>query len=101
MTETETGEEYTGNEDGTSARSETCDVFLHTRNPRTPHEQWRNEQRRFARIPMVGEHVALSMHSPIFKVVNVVHCPFKCQFDAEVYALQITVEEHHASLRGE
>jgi hypothetical protein len=65
-------------------------VFLHTR---TPHERdWKNESRDFARIPVVGEFVVTSSCSPWYQVELVVHCPFECEFDAEVYAVEV---DHH------
>ncbi|OCG81956.1 hypothetical protein LMG667_20185, partial [Xanthomonas euvesicatoria] len=65
----------------------TMKVFLHTRSPE--HRDWLNEKREFARIPVVGEHVAISSDGPWFKVELVVHTPFPCEFDAEVYAVAV------------
>ena len=60
-------------------------VFLHSRNPKR--RDWINEKREFARIPVVGEYVATSSDSAWSKVELVVHTPFPCEFDAEVYAV--------------
>lgn len=63
----------------------TMKVFLHTRSPKQ--RDWLNEKGEFARIPAVGEYVAISSDSPWFKVELVVHTPFPCEFDAEVQAV--------------
>jgi hypothetical protein len=60
-------------------------VFLHTRSQQQ--RDWLNEPREFARIPDVGEYIAVSSDSPWFKVELVLHTPFECEFDAEVYAV--------------
>ena len=65
-------------------------VFLHTRSPQQ--RNWLNEERQFARIPCVGEYVATSTGDRSwFRVELVVHTPFPCDFDAEVYAV---AEDH-------
>jgi hypothetical protein len=61
-------------------------VFLHTRSRKQ--RDWLNEKYEFARIPMVGEYVATSSRSEWFQVELVVHTPFPCEFDAEVYAVE-------------
>ena len=66
----------------------TMKVFLHTRTPQQ--RDWLNEERKFGRIPVVGEFVATSSSgSSWFKVELVVHTPFVCEFDAEVYAVEV------------
>ncbi len=62
-------------------------VFLHTRT----HGQsdWTNENRDFARIPFIGEHLTLSSTSEWYQVQLVVHLPFDGDLDAEVYAVQV------------
>jgi len=65
-------------------------VFLHTRDPEEP--EGINNFYEFARIPAVGEYVAISSDSPWFKVVLVVHTPFPCDCEAEVYAVK---EDHN------
>jgi hypothetical protein len=70
-------------------------VFLHTRSPQQ--RDWLNEPREFARIPVLGEYVAISGDSPWFKVELVVHTPFPCEFDAEVYAV---AADHLAVLKA-
>jgi hypothetical protein len=44
---------------------------------------------RFARIPFVGEYLALSTDSAWYKLQLVVHTPFPCDHDAEVYAVEV------------
>ncbi|MBV6690339.1 hypothetical protein KV692_21430 [Xanthomonas euvesicatoria pv. physalidis] len=61
-------------------------VFMHTRSPQR--RDWLNEEREFGRIPMIGEYVAMS-EDAWFKVELVVHTPFACEFDAEVYAVGV------------
>ncbi|APR13468.1 conserved hypothetical protein [Xanthomonas citri pv. citri] len=56
-------------------------------NPCRPSD-WLNEEREFGRIPMIGEYVAMS-EDAWFKVELVVHTPFACEFDAEVYAVGV------------
>jgi len=62
-------------------------VFLHTRDPKE--SECVNQFLEFARIPVIGEHVAISSDSPWFKVVVVVHTPFPCDCEAEVYAVKV------------
>lgn len=66
-------------------------VFLHTRKPQG--RDWTNESRDFGRLPVVGEFVATSSSSPWYQVELVVHCPFDCEFDAEVYAVEVDQHE--------
>lgn len=71
-------------------------VFLHTRTPQQ--RDWVNEKRDFARIPTVGEYVATSSSGVSwFRVQLVVHTPFPCEFDAEVYAVAV---DHSEVLRA-
>ncbi|WP_293304993.1 hypothetical protein [Microcoleus sp. PH2017_22_RUC_O_B] len=61
-------------------------VFFHTRSPQE--RGWsNNETPKFAQIPIVGEYVATAIDSPWFCVQLVIHTPFDCEFDAEVYAV--------------
>lgn len=62
-------------------------VFLHTR-PSGTHT-WTNEHREFARVPVVGEFLALESDTPWYEVRLVVHTPFSCECDAEVYAVEV------------
>ena len=64
-------------------------VFLHTyETPDAPTEPT-NERRLFARIPAVGEYVATSVESDLYRVYLVIHTPFEdSDFDAEVYAVR-------------
>lgn len=66
-------------------------VFLHTRPEGST--AWVNEHRDFARIPTVGEHLALSERSTWYAVQLVVHTPFPCECDAEVYAVEVDHED--------
>jgi len=52
-------------------------------------EEYESHHLEFARIPTIGEHIALTSHDPrFFKVVLVVHTPFEdSECDAEVYAI--------------
>lgn len=62
-------------------------VFLHAYD--TPEGHHTNEELSFARIPLVGEYVALSPESEWYRVYLVLHTPFEdSQFDAEVYAVK-------------
>jgi hypothetical protein len=61
-------------------------VFLHTRDPEE--NEGVNDFRGFARIPVVGDYVALPDDPRYFKVVLVVHTPFPCDCEAEVYAVK-------------
>ncbi|MEG4021260.1 hypothetical protein [Microcoleus sp. S13C4] len=61
-------------------------VFFYTKSPQE--RSWSNhEKREFARIPIVGEYVATAINRPWFCVQLVVHTPFDCEFDPEVYAV--------------
>jgi len=64
----------------------TIKVFLHTRDPKE--SEGNNEFIEFERIPVVGEYVSLQSADTLwYKVVLVVHTPFPCDCDAEVYAV--------------
>ena len=62
-------------------------VFLHTRDQ--GEFNWNNEHREFARIPVEGEYLTLHVTSEWYKVQLVVHTPFECQCNAEVYAVKV------------
>jgi hypothetical protein len=63
-------------------------VFLHTKSPEVA--SWeKNEFREFARIPVAGEYVTLHEKSDPYKVILVIHTPFPCDCDAEVYAVKV------------
>jgi len=62
-------------------------VFLHTRD--MGKFNWVNEIREFARIPIEGEYLALNSNSGWYKVQLVVHTPFECDCNAEVYAVKV------------
>ena len=49
---------------------------------------WNSECREFTRIPEVGEYVTLSSQSPWYKVLLVVHTPYKSGYDAEMYVVE-------------
>lgn len=66
-------------------------VFLHTREKGS--FEWINEIREFARIPIVGEYLALDVSSPWYQVQLVVHTPFECDCEAEVYAIEVDHNE--------
>jgi hypothetical protein len=62
-------------------------VFFHTRS--AGQRDWFNEPRTFAKIPSVGDYVATASDGPWHRVELVVHTPFPCDFDAEVYAVKV------------
>lgn len=62
-------------------------VFLHTR--KDARNEWVNERREFAQVPAVGEYLTTSSHGEWHRVEIVVHTPFPCDFDAEVYAVEV------------
>lgn len=66
-------------------------VFLHTRSK--GNFNWVNEIREFARIPIVGEYLAMDVSSPWHQVQLVVHTPFECDCEAEVYAVEVDHNE--------
>ena len=72
-------------------RKESMKVFLHTRSPQK--RDWTNEMRDFARVPIIGEYLATSSSGPWYLVELVVHCPFDCEPDAEVYAVEVDHSE--------
>lgn len=75
-------------------------VTLHTRSH--GHYDWHSDVREFGRVPMVGEHVALSAGSPWYAVQLVVHLPYPGSADAEVYAVEVDQDtaKHHAFRGG-
>jgi hypothetical protein len=63
-------------------------VFFHTRSQ--GQYNWKNEIREFPQIPAVGEYVALSTDAEDYHLVQfVVHTPFPCDCDVEVYAVAV------------
>lgn len=70
-------------------------VFLHTRS--AGKHDWTNNNHEFARIPVIGEFVTLSTTGSWFQIELVVHTPFPCDCDAEVYA----VEVDHSAVKRE
>jgi len=52
-------------------------------------------------IPFVGEILALSTDSAWYKLELVVHTPFPCGFDAEVYAVEVGCSEITKQAFGE
>ncbi|HDK7194954.1 TPA: hypothetical protein PTV74_003262 [Clostridium botulinum] len=69
-----------------------ANVFLHIKN----HEdvEWNNNEfKEFERIPMLNEYIVPNEGSEWYKVKLVVHCPFECSCDAEVYATKVDHNE--------
>lgn len=66
-------------------------VFLHTRDLHSI--DWVNEFREFSRVPGLNEYVALAGDSDWYRVIVVVHTPFPCECDAEVYAVKVDQAE--------
>lgn len=62
-------------------------VFLHTK--KSGLGEWVNERREFAQLPAVGEYLTTSTTGAWHRVEVVVHTPFPCEFDAEVFALEV------------
>ncbi len=63
-------------------------VFLHYKEQPDVSSEWTNEERTFARLPCVGEYVALNEDGPWYRVYLVVHCPFDAGIDAEVFTVR-------------
>ena len=66
-------------------------VLLHTRSQ--DKFDWKKESREFGRLPVVDEFVALDSNSQWYQVQLVVHCAFKAEYEAEVYAVEINHSE--------
>jgi hypothetical protein len=62
-------------------------VFVHTRSQGKMN--WTNQPRDFTRVPVVGEYFALDVSSPWYLVQLVVHVPFKAEYEAEVFAVEV------------
>ncbi len=74
-------------------------IFYHFKDERG---SWVNDVVLCDRIPTIGEHIAISSSSPLYKVWAVIHCLFAdAQHDAEVYleAGVSTVELLHNDLK--
>lgn len=63
-------------------------VFVHTQTE-SGKGNWVNQSLEFLRLPIVGEYIALSMESQWYRVDLVVHCPFDCEYVAELYATKV------------
>jgi len=74
-------------------------VFLQTRGEGS--FEWNKEFREFGQIPFVGEYLALSKNSAWHRVELVVHTPFPCDYDAEVYAVEVDYAEITKQAFGE
>jgi hypothetical protein len=61
------------------------------------HQPWKRSQRKFLRLPNMGEYVAVDRNETLYKVTLVVHCPFDSKYVAEIYAVEI---DHMAILRS-
>lgn len=71
-------------------------VFLHTRDQ--DETTTMNEERIFARVPAIGEHLSASSKPPWYRVTGVVHHPSEeTDFDADVYAVQV---DYHGTLKS-
>ena len=63
-------------------------VFLHTKDSKD--DDWNNNEfREFSRIPLLNEYIALDSNSEWYQIQLVVHCPFECSCDAEIYAIKV------------
>jgi hypothetical protein len=49
--------------------------------------------RYFARLPVIGEFLALSAGGQLYQVEHLVHCPFPCGWSAEIFAVEV---DHNA-----
>jgi hypothetical protein len=49
--------------------------------------------RYFARLPVIGEFLALSSGGQLYQVEHLVHCPFPCGWSAEIFAVEV---DHNA-----
>lgn len=87
-----------------SATEPTVSIFLHTYE--TPDALPRNEERRFGRIPCVGEYVILNENSGLYQVVLVEHYAFPdddaADNIAEVWAVYAgtTADVREREIRG-
>ena len=63
-------------------------VFLHIKNS-IEEQNWTNLTRRFVRLPIAGEYIAIEGDSDWYKVKLVVHCAFSADYVAEIYAIKI------------
>lgn len=61
-------------------------------------DNWNDESLQFATLPSVGEYVVTSVSSPWYRVELVVHTPFPCESDAEVYAVKVDSKEIQRNL---
>jgi hypothetical protein len=66
-------------------------VFLHTHDK--GEANWVNVPKEFAILPSVGEYIATSTDSDWYRVELVVHTPFSCEYDAEVFAVKVNHNE--------
>ncbi|HID0768099.1 TPA: hypothetical protein ACXDAZ_002629 [Clostridium botulinum] len=72
-------------------------VFLHIKNEEDI--EWNNNKfKEFERIPVLNEYIVPEEGQQWYQVKLVVHCPFKCSCDAEVYATKVDQTEVMKSL---
>ena len=57
------------------------------------HEKEDLEKLLFARVPVVGEFIAICNSSNRYKVVLVLHTPYLTKYDVEVWCVKITRKE--------
>jgi hypothetical protein len=71
-------------------------ISLHTRN--LGETTTMNQEREFARVPAVGEHLSVSANPPWYRVTGVMHYPSEDGgIDGEVFAIEV---DHHQTLKS-
>jgi hypothetical protein len=71
-------------------------IFFHTRT--SGKKDWDNRELEFSRVPSVGEYVCLETTDENYHQVElVVHTPFHCPYDAEVFAV---AENHMEAMKS-
>lgn len=63
-------------------------VFVHTQSERGKSD-WKNADRDFSRLPIVGEYFSINSAGEWHIVDLVVHCPFKSEYDAEIFGTKV------------
>lgn len=54
---------------------------------------WQNEALELSHCPAVGDSISFTANGPVYRVVDVLHNYFECDYPVEIYAV-LTQETH-------
>lgn len=66
--------------------------FVHVKLAETS-THWQNEVVEISHCPAIGDSISFTVNGPIYRVVDVLHNCFECDYPIEIYAIP-THESH-------